>query len=179
MQVGRRYGTGLTREIKEPMPYYESVIIARQDMSGTQVEALADQLAAVVEERGGSIAKREHWGLKNLAFRMKKNRKGHYVMFDLDAPSDAIQEMERQMRLSEDVLRYMTIRIEKIEEEPSAMMQARSSRDDRRRGERGDRPERGDRDRGDRPERGDRDRGDRPERSDRAETTTTSEGASE
>ena len=176
MQAGRRYGTGLTREIKEPMPYYESVIIARQDMSGTQVEALADTLAAVVEERGGWIAKREHWGLKNLAFRMKKNRKGHYVMFDLDAPSDAIQEMERQMRLSEDVLRYMTIRIEKIEEEPSAMMQARSSRDDRRRGERGDRPERGDRDRGDRPERGDR--GDRPERSDRSETTT-SEGASE
>ncbi len=147
------------------MPYYESVIIARQDMSGTQVEALADTLAAVIEERGGAIAKREHWGLKNLAFRMSKNRKGHYFMFDLDAPSDAVQEMERQMRLSEDVLRYMTIRIDTIEEGPSAMMQARSSRDDRRRGERGDR-DRGDRDRGD--------RGDRP-REERGESTN--EGA--
>ena len=128
------------------MPYYESVIIARQDLSGTQVEALADTLAGVVQEGGGSVVKREHWGLKSLSFRLKKNRKGHYVMFNLDAPWPAVEEMERQMRLNEDVLRYMTIRIDGVEEGPSAMMQARSSRDDR--------PRRGDRDR-------DRDR-DRP-----------------
>ena len=121
------------------MPYYESVIIARQDMSGTQVEALADTLATVVQEGGGSVVKREHWGLKSLSFRLKKNRKGHYVMFNLDAPWPAVEEMERQMRLNEDVLRYMTIRIDGVEEGPSAMMQARSSRDDR--------PRRGDRDR--------------------------------
>lgn len=124
------------------MPYYESVIIARQDMSGAQVEGLADTLANVVQEGGGSIVKREHWGLKSLSFRLKKNRKGHYVMFNLDAPWPAVEEMERQMRLSEDVLRYLTIRVDEIEEGPSAMMQARSSRDDR--------PRRGDRDR-DRP----------------------------
>ena len=121
------------------MPYYESVIIARQDLSGAQVDALADTLAGVVQERGGSVAKREYWGLKSLAFRVKKNRKGHYVMFNLDAPWPAVEEMERQMRLSEDVLRYLTIRVDAIEEGPSAMMQARSSRDDR--------PRRGDRDR--------------------------------
>jgi len=125
------------------MPYYESVIIARQDMSGTQVEGLTDSLAALVEERGGAVVKREHWGLKSLAYRLKKNRKGHYVMLNLDAPWPAVEEMERQMRLNEDVLRYMTIRVDAIEEGPSAMMQARSSRDDR--------PRRGDRDRPDRP----------------------------
>ena len=125
------------------MPYYESVFIARQDMSGSQVEALADALAAVVQERGGNVAKREHWGLKSLAYRMKKNRKGHYVMFNLDAPWEAVEEMERQLRLNEDVLRYMTVRLEAIEEGPSVMMQARASRDDRpRRGDRGDRGER-------------------------------------
>lgn len=121
------------------MPYYESVIIARQDMSGAQVEGLADTMATVVQELGGSVVKREHWGLKSLAFRVKKNCKGHYIMFNLDAPWAAVAEMERQMRLSEDVLRYMTIRVDEIEEGPSAMMQARSSRDDR--------PRRGDRDR--------------------------------
>ncbi len=121
------------------MPYYESVIIARQEMSGAQVEALADSLAGIIEEHGGSVVKREHWGLKSLAYRIKKNRKGHYVMFDLDAPWPAVEEMERQMRLNEDILRYMTIRIDAVEEGPSVMMQARSSRDDR--------PRRGDRDR--------------------------------
>ena len=121
------------------MPYYESVIIARQDLSGTQVEGLADSLATVLQELGGSVVKREHWGLKSLAYRVKKNRKGHYVMLNLDAPWPAVEEMERQMRLNEDVLRYMTIRVDAVEEGPSAMMQARSSRDDR--------PRRGDRDR--------------------------------
>ena len=125
------------------MPYYENVFIARQDMSGAQVEALADSLAAMVQERGGSVVKREHWGLKSLSYRVNKNRKCHYVLFNLDAPWPAIEEMERQMRLSEDVLRYMTIRIDAIEEGPSVMMQARSSRDDRPR--RGDRPPRDDR----------------------------------
>src|SRR5690606_40611006 len=107
------------------MPYYESVIIAREEMSGAQVEALADSLAGIIEEHGGSVVKREHWGLKSLAYRIKKNRKGHYVMFDLDAPWPAVEEMERQMRLNEDILRYMTIRIDAVEEGPSVMMQAR------------------------------------------------------
>lgn len=132
------------------MPYYESVIIARQEMSGSQVEGLADTLANVVQEGGGSVVKREHWGLKNLAYRMKKNRKGHYVMFNIDAPWPAVEEMERQMRLSEDVLRYMTLKIDEIPEGPTVMMQARSSRDDRpRRGESG----RGESGREDRPRR--------------------------
>jgi len=140
------------------MPYYENVLIARQDMSQAQVEGLADTLAGVVQELGGAVVKREHWGLKNLAFKMNKNRKGHYVMFNLDAPWPAVAEMERQMRLSEDVLRYLTIRVEAVEEGPSAMMQSKGSRDDRP-------PRRGDRDR-DRGDRGDRERGDRRERDD-------------
>ena len=120
------------------MPYYESVVIARQEMSGTQVEGLADQLAQIVTDRGGQVLKREMWGLKNLAYRIAKNRKGHYVMFHFDAPWPAIEEMERQMHLSEDVLRYMTLKVDEVEEGPSAMMQARNARDDR--------PRRGDRD---------------------------------
>ena len=113
------------------MPFYESVFIARQEMTSTQVEALADTLAGVGTERGGNVAKREHWGLKNLSFRIKKNRKGHYVLFNIESPFDAVAEMERQMRLSEDVLRYMTLRVDALEEGPSAMMQARAARDDR------------------------------------------------
>lgn len=156
------------------MPYYENVFIARQDMSGSQVEALADALAGIVQERGGSVVKREHWGVKSLSYRMKKNRKGHYVMFDLDAPWPAVEEMERQMRLNEDVLRYMTIRLDAIEEGPSAMMQARASRDDR--------PRRGGFDRGDRGDRPPREGGDRPPRDDRprseaSEAAPAAEGA--
>ncbi|MCW8836911.1 MAG: 30S ribosomal protein S6 [Rhodospirillales bacterium] len=119
------------------MRFYESVFIARQDISTTQAEALADTFAALIEGAGGKIAKREYWGLRKLAYKVNKNRKGHYVLFNMEAPSDAIKEMERQMRLHEDVLRYLTTRLEAIDPEPSVMMQAKSGRDDDRKGGRG------------------------------------------
>lgn len=152
------------------MSYYESVFIARQDISSTQVEQLIEQFAEIVATGGGEVKKREYWGLRSLAYRIKKNRKGHYVLFNLDAPASAVTEMERLMRLNEDILRYLTIRVDALEEGPSVMMQAKSDRD---RGRRGDR-DRGDRERGDRDrDRGDRDRGDRgdhrPRDGDRAE----------
>lgn len=139
------------------MAYYENVFVARQDMSPAQVETLADSYAALVEEAGGKVLKREHWGLKTLAYRIKKNRKGHYVMFDVEADAANVNELERQMRLSEDVIRFLTIRIDEVTEAPSPMM-ARRDRDDRRR--RDDRP-RDDRSRDERP-RDDRPREDRP-----------------
>lgn len=138
------------------MPYYESVFIARQDVSSTQVEQLTDQFAEVVAGLGGEVKKREYWGLRNLAYKVNKNRKGHYVLFNLDAPSDAVTEMERLMRLNEDVLRYMTIRVDELEEGPSIMMQAKSDRDRGRGGREGGRGDRDHRDRGDRGDRGDR-----------------------
>jgi small subunit ribosomal protein S6 len=129
------------------MPFYENVFIARQDLSTAQVDALADQFTAIIKEKGGDVKKRESWGLRNLAFRIRKNRKGHYTMFNIDAPPAAIIEMERNMRLNEDVIRFLTIKVEALEEGPSAMLQ---KRDDR--GERGF----GDRDRGGFGDRGDR-----------------------
>ena len=122
------------------MPFYENVFIARQDVSAAQVEALAESFAGIVAQHGGTVTKREYWGLRNLAYRVKKNRKGHYMLFNLDAPPAAVNELERNMRINEDVLRYLTVRVEALEEGPSAVMQNR---------DRGDR-ERGDRDRGDR-----------------------------
>ncbi len=113
------------------MPFYENVFIARQDISSAQVEALADQFATLVTDQGGQVTKREYWGLRNLSFRMKKNRKGHYVLFNLDAPPAAVNELERNMRINEDVLRYLTIRVDALEEGPSAVMQARSRGEDR------------------------------------------------
>ena len=121
------------------MALYENVFIARQDMSPAQVETLADDYGALMESLGGKVEKREHWGLKTLAYRIKKNRKGHYVLFNFDASGDAIAELERRMRLSEDVLRYLTVRIETVDERPSVMLQARP-RDDR--GRRDARPRR-------------------------------------
>ncbi len=137
------------------MSFYECVLIARQDISAPQAEALADTFAKVLEENGGKVTKREHWGLRSLTFRIKKNRKGHYVLFNIDAPPAAVHEMERQLRLSEDILRHMVVRVEALEEGPSAMLQSRAGRDERERG-RGDR---GGRD--DRPRRDDRGRDDR------------------
>jgi small subunit ribosomal protein S6 len=116
------------------MPFYENVFIARQDLSTTQVDALADQFTATIKEKGGDVKKRESWGLRNLAFRMRKNRKGHYMLFNIDAPPDAIHELERTMRLNEDIIRFLTVRVETLEEGPSAMLQKREER-----GERGDR----------------------------------------
>ncbi len=118
------------------MPLYESVFIARRDIPTPEVEALADRFAGVVDEQGGSVARREYWGLKNMAYRIKKNRKGHYMMMHVDAPAGAVQEMERAMRISEDVLRYMSIRLDTFPEGPTIMMQSRSAREDRRRDER-------------------------------------------
>lgn len=120
------------------MPYYETVFIARQDISATQVESLADVFTQTIENQGGQIAKREVWGLRPFAFRMNKQRKGHYVLFNIDAPAPAVHEMERQMRINEDILRHLTVRVDALEEGPSAMMQMRAGRAD-------DRPRRDDR----------------------------------
>ena len=134
------------------MAYYEHVVIARQDISPQQAEALNDQLKAIVEEHGGSVAKIEYWGLRNLSYRIKKNRKGHYSLMALDAPAPAVNEMERQLSLNEDVLRYMTVRVEELDLELSPVL-ARRDREGGREGRegRGDRGDRGDRE--PRPER--------------------------
>jgi small subunit ribosomal protein S6 len=138
------------------MPLYEHVVLARQDLSPQQVEELTTQLSGVITQMGGKVGKTEYWGLKSLTYRMKKNRKAHITLLNVDAPSAALNEVERQERLSEDVLRYLTIRVEALEEGPSAMMR-KSDRDDRGdRGERGGRFDRGDR----RPRRDDAGEGD-------------------
>ena len=121
------------------MALYEHVFLARQDLSQQQVDALVEQYKGVIEAGGGSFGRVENWGLKSLTYRVKKNRKAYYTLIDITAPADAVKEMERQMGLSEDVLRFMTIKVDKHEEGPSAMLQKRE-RDDRERGERGDRP---------------------------------------
>ncbi|MER2519349.1 MAG: 30S ribosomal protein S6 [Bdellovibrionales bacterium] len=138
------------------MPFYESVFIVRQDVPTAQVETLAKSFADIIVAQGGQIAKTEHWGLRTLAYRINKNRKGHYVLFNIDAPSSAIVEMERNMRLHEDVLRFLTVRVEELEAGPSAMMRKEERSE---RGGFGDRPERSDRggDRRDRPARAPRD----------------------
>ena len=120
------------------MRLYESVIIARQDVSTTQVETLVDEFSAIIEKAGGSIHKKEFWGLRGLAYRIKKNRKGHYVMMNIETDSETLNEFERIMGLNEDVLRFMTIAIEEVDPEPSVMMQVKTERggkdrrDDRR-----------------------------------------------
>lgn len=120
------------------MAFYENVFIARQDISSAQVDNLLENFKAVISEGGGSVEKTEYWGLRSLAYRMKKNRKGHYVMMNIDAPAAAVQEMERQMRLNEDIIRLLTVRVEELEEGPSIMMQSRSrDRDRDGRGHRG------------------------------------------
>ena len=111
------------------MPLYESVFIVRQDVSAQHVEGLAERYTEMIAESGGEVAKTEYWGLKNLAYRVKKNRKGHYMMFNINGPSAAVQEFERNMRLSEDVLRYMPIRVAAFEEGPSMMVRNKGSRD--------------------------------------------------
>ena len=131
------------------MPLYECVYIARQELSSSQSEQLGDRMAEILTENGGELKSREYWGLKNLAYRIKKNRKGHYTMFHIDAPSEAVREMERNMGLSEDILRYLIIRMDELPEGPSIMMQAKTERNERRRG---DRPPR--QDRAPKPDRG-------------------------
>ena len=120
------------------MPLYECVLIARNDLTQQQVDAIADGVAAQLETDGGEVKKREYWGLRSLAYRVKKNRKGHYVLLGLDAKPAFVTEMERQLRLNEDVLRFMTLRVEEIDEAPSAILSRKS--DERERGFRGPRP---------------------------------------
>jgi small subunit ribosomal protein S6 len=136
------------------MPLYEHVFLARQDLAQAQVDALAENATKILTDNGGSVVKTETWGLRGLAYRMAKNRKAHYVLLNVDAPPAAIAELERQTGINEDVIRYMTIRVDAHEAGPSAMMR-RSDRDRERGGDRGGRPG-GDRDRGDRGDRGDR-----------------------
>jgi len=145
------------------MALYEHMLIARQDISAQQVDALATHLKTIVETEGGKVEKQEYWGLRSLAYRIKKNRKGHYVLLNLNAPANAIVELERQLKINEDVLRFMSVRVEAFEQSNSSR---KRERDDNERSERGERGERGERsDRGDRGERSDR--GDRGERSER------------
>jgi len=138
------------------MPLYEHVFISRQDLSNTQAEGLIEHFSTVLADNGGKVVENEYWGVKTMAYKINKNRKGHYAFLKSDAPAAAVQEMERLMRLHDDVMRVLTVKVDKHEEGPSTQMQ---KRDDR--GERGDRPDRGDRpersfggDRGDRGERG-------------------------
>jgi small subunit ribosomal protein S6 len=120
------------------MPLYEHIFMARQDVTSQQVEAMVDQYKGVIEQNGGKVEKTEMWGVKSLAYRIKKNRKAHFTMFNLDAPPAAVAEMERQMGISEDILRFITVRVEELESEPSVMMQKRD-RDERKDRERRDR----------------------------------------
>ena len=120
------------------MRLYESVFIARQDVSAQHVEALTKDFSAIIENGGGKIHKHEYWGLRALAYRVKKNRKGHYVMLNLEADNDTLREYERIMGLNEDILRFMNISIEGVEEGPSIMMQAQRAERAPRGGERRD-----------------------------------------
>jgi small subunit ribosomal protein S6 len=122
------------------MALYEHIFLARQDVSPQQVEELTNQFTEVLSQNGGKVTKNEYWGLKSLSYRIKKNRKAHYSLLNIDAPHAAVAEMERQMGINEDILRFMTVRVDELEEGPSAMMQKRDERSDR--GDRGDRGER-------------------------------------
>jgi small subunit ribosomal protein S6 len=136
------------------MALYEHVFLARQDLAQAQVDALAETATKIIEDNEGKVVKTETWGLRSLAYKIAKNRKAHYVMLDLDAPPAAIAELERQSNINEDVIRFLTLKVDELEKGPSAMM--RRGDKDRERGDRGDRGPRGDR-----PDRGDR--GDRPD----------------
>ena len=132
------------------MSLYEHVFIARQDLSNAQAEGLIEHFGQVLKDNGGQVVGQEYWGLKTMAYKINKNRKGHYAFLRSDAPAAAVTEMERLMRLHEDVMRVLTVKVDKHEDGPSVQMQKRDERDSR---------DRGDRDRGDRPPR--EDRGDR------------------
>lgn len=164
------------------MPLYEHVFLARQDVSNAQIEALTKEYTALIEEGGGKVTKSEYWGLKSLAYKIKKSRKAHFSLLNIDAPHDAVAEMERRMGLSTEILRFLTLKVDEHETEPSVMMR-KGDRDDRRDGGRGFGGRggggfrggggggfRGDRDSGrPRPPRGDREGGERPPRPPREE----------
>jgi small subunit ribosomal protein S6 len=141
----------------QDMALYEHVFLARQDLAQAQVDALAETATRIINDNNGRVVKTENWGLRSLAYKIAKNRKAHYVMLEIDAPGDVVAELERQTQINEDIIRYMTVKVDALEEGPTVMMR-KSDRDRERRGDReGGRP-----DRGDRPERGDRE--DRPRR---------------
>lgn len=121
------------------MALYENVFIARQDVPATQVETLTNQFADLVTNLGGTVSKKEYWGLRSLAYRIKKNRKGHYTLLNIDAPPAAVKELERTMSINEDIIRYLTVRVDALEEGPSAVMQRASDKSDRPAGDRSDR----------------------------------------
>ena len=141
------------------MPLYEHVFLARQDLAQGQVDALAETATKIITDNGGKVVKTETWGLRNLAYRIAKNRKAHYVLLDFEAPPQVVAELERQTQINEDVIRYMTLKVDAHEAGPSVMM--RRGERDRERGDRGDRGGfGGDRDRGDRGDRAPRPRRD-------------------
>ncbi|MFN6924409.1 MAG: 30S ribosomal protein S6 [Tabrizicola sp.] len=141
------------------MPLYEHVFIARQDLSNAQAEGLIEHFSTVLADNGGKVVESEYWGVKTMAYKINKNRKGHYAFLKSDAPAAAVQEMERLMRLHDDVMRVLTIKVDKHGEGPSVQMQKREERD----GDRGDRGGFGGGERRERPSFGDRpDRGERP-----------------
>ena len=115
------------------MPLYEHVMIARQDLSNAQAESLVEHFGTVLSDNGGTLVDSEYWGLKTMAYKINKNRKGHYAFMRSDAPSDAVQEMERLMRLHDDVMRVLTVKVDEHAEGPSVQMQKRDDRADRRR----------------------------------------------
>jgi small subunit ribosomal protein S6 len=117
------------------MAFYEHVFLTRQDVSSQRVDELVEQYKGVIDTGGGTVGKTEYWGLKSLSFRINKNRKAHYTMMNLDAPHQAVAEMERQMRINEDILRFLTVRVDELEEAPSVQMQ-KKERDERRRRDR-------------------------------------------
>ena len=121
----------------EALALYETVFIVRPDVSAQHVDGMAGNFAAIVGEGGGTVSKTENWGLRSLAYRIKKNRKGHYVLMNIDAPASAIGEMERNMRIDEDIVRYLTVRVDALEDGPSIVMRAKAARDDRGRRDRG------------------------------------------
>jgi small subunit ribosomal protein S6 len=138
------------------MSFYENVFIARQDISAPQVENLVEEFTSIIAEFGGKVLSSEYWGLRTMAYRVRKNRKGHYVLLNIECPANATRELERRLRLNEDILRYMTIRVDSLNDEPSVMMTQKSH----------DKPERGER-----GNRGRRDHDDRSNREKRSEPT--------
>jgi len=147
----RRQRSAKMRE--SSMALYEHVFLARQDLAQAQVDTLAETATKIIEDNKGKVVKTENWGLRSLAYKIAKNRKAHYVMLEIDAPAGVVAELERQTQINEDIIRYMTVKVDGLEEGPSVMMR-KSDRDRERRSDRegrGDRPDRGDR--GDRPRR--------------------------
>src|SRR5258708_20853023 len=121
------------------MPLYENVFIGSQDLPTTQVETLTTPFAGLVTSLGGTVSKKEYWGLRSLTYRIKKNRKGHYTLLNIDAPSAAVKEMERTMSINEDIIRFLTVRVDELEEAPTAIMIRSAEKSDRPGGDRGDR----------------------------------------